>query len=74
MRHARVGAQADDRCCVGAALVDRDLLGRALQVDGAFVETPRCSEITVLAQREVDRVAGAVHRPYRDFHLRLTLA
>ena len=53
----------DGRCCVGAAFVNRDLLGHAVQVDGAFEEAPRGSEITVRAQQQVRRVAGAVHRP-----------
>jgi len=40
-----VGAHSHDRCRVGAALVDRDLLGHAVPVDGAFEEAPCCGEV-----------------------------
>ena len=41
---AAVGAHDDDGRCDDFTLVDRDLLGHALQVDGAFDKTPRCGK------------------------------
>ena len=50
-------------CLVSMPSNEGTSAAHAVQVDGAFEEAPRCSEITVRAQQQVRRVAGAVHRP-----------
>ena len=57
---ATVGLKAHDGCGVGAALVDGDLPGHAVRIDGALEENPRRGVITLCTQQEVDRVAVAV--------------
>ena len=47
---------------VGSALVDCDLVGHAVQVDGAFEERPGCGVISFGAQQEIDCIAVAVDR------------
>jgi hypothetical protein len=59
---AAVSLNARDRSGVGAALVDVDLLGHAMQVDGAFEECPGRCAITFGTQREIDGVAVSVDR------------
>jgi hypothetical protein len=57
-----IGLDAHDGGSVGCALVDRDLVGHAVQVDGAFEERPGRGVISFGAQQEVDSVAVAVDR------------
>jgi len=45
---------------VRAALVDSDLLGHVVQVDGPFQKAPRRSQIALGGEKEVDRVAIAI--------------
>ena len=63
-----------DGCRVGAALVDRDLLGQAVQFDGAFEESPRRHVVSVSPKQEVDRVAITINSRYKSFHSPPTLS
>ena len=60
---AAVGLDARDGGCIRAALVDGDLLGYAVQVDGALEKCPGRGVISLCTQQEVDGVAVAINRP-----------
>ena len=47
---------------IGTALVDGDLLGQAVQVDGALQKTPGRCLVPLSSQQKVDGVASAVNR------------
>ena len=49
-----------DSSGVGAALVDGDLFGHAVQVNGALDESFRRREVSVCAEQTVDGVAGSI--------------
>ena len=59
-RHAAVGLNAYDGGPIGAALIDGDLLGHAVQVDRAFEKCPRRGVVPFGAKQKVDRVADLV--------------
>ena len=59
---AAVGLNAQNDRCVRTALVDSDLLGHAVKVDGSFQECPRCSVISLGTKKEVDGVTVLVDR------------
>ena len=46
--------------CVGAALVDGDLLGNAVNVDGALQKAPGRCLIPLGREKKVHRIAGTV--------------
>ena len=50
---------------IGAAVVDGDLLGHAVQVDGTLQKAPRCCLISLGREKKVHRIAGAVNRPVK---------
>ena len=57
---AGIGTHALDGRRVGAAPVDRDLLGQTVQLDGALEESPRRSEVSVSPKQKVHRGTGTV--------------
>ena len=66
---ARVGAHALDGRRVGTALVDGDLLGHTVKLDGSFKESPRRSEVSVSPKHKVDRGTGTIDGPVQVFPL-----
>jgi hypothetical protein len=62
-----VGVVVDDCCCVGAALVDRDLLRNTMTTDGFAQEAQRGFTIPSGCQQEVHRGAGLVDRATQVF-------
>ena len=65
----RVGLDAFNGCCVGAALVNGDLLWHIVQVDGTLQKAPRCCLISLGREKKVHRIAGAVNRPVKVLSL-----
>ena len=53
--NASVGLGAFNGGRVGAALVDGDLLRQIVQIDGPLQKAPRCSQIPLGSEKEVDR-------------------
>ena len=60
---AGIGLNALDGRRVGAALVDGDFLGHAVQIDGARQKAPRRSTVSRGTEQKVDRVAVSVDGP-----------
>ena len=61
---AGVSLNAINGCCVGATLVDSDLLWHILKVDGRFQKLPDSSQIALGSQQEVHRIPSAVNGPF----------
>src|SRR5437773_1007341 len=68
-----VGLNALDGGCVGAALVNGDLLGHTVQTDGLFKKASCGCVISLGTKQEVDRIAVAIDARYRYFHWPATL-
>jgi hypothetical protein len=60
---AGVGIDALDGSGVGAALVNGDLLGHTVQIDGSLQKLPGRSAVSLGTQQKVDRVAVTIDRP-----------
>ena len=60
---AGIGLNALDGRRVGAALVDGDFPGHAVQTDGALQKAPRRSTVSRGTEQKVDRVAVSVDGP-----------
>ena len=58
---AGVSLDALNGCCVGATLVDGDLLWHVVQVDRPLQEAPGSRHISLGSQQEVHRIASAVN-------------
>ena len=56
-RHSRVDNDAGNRRRVGAALVNRALLGQVMQVDRLLQEPLGCGPIELGGEQKVNRVA-----------------
>lgn len=54
---AGISFDAFNSCRVGAAFVDSDLLREVIQVDGPLQKAPRCSQVPLGSEQEVDRIA-----------------
>jgi len=52
--NAGVGLHTLIGCCIGAALVDGDLLGQGLQVDGTVPKAPSSSQIALGCKEKVN--------------------
>ncbi len=70
---AGVGTHAPDGRRVGAALVDGDLLGHTVKIDGAFEEAPRRSVVSVSPKQKVDRGTGTIDGSVQVFPRPATL-
>ena len=62
---AGVSLAALNGCCVGATLVDGDLLWHVVQVDGTFQKSAGSSHISLGSQQKVHRIASAVNGPVK---------
>ena len=62
---AGVSLDALNGCCVGATLVDGDLLWHVVQVDGTFQKSAGSRHISLGSQQEVHRIASAVKGPLK---------
>lgn len=59
---AGVLPDAFDGGCVGATLVDTDLLWQIMQVDGALQEPMRRCQIPLGSKQEIDCICSAIYR------------
>ena len=61
--NAGVSLEALNGGGIGTALVDSDLLGYAVQVDGTFLKTPSCSFVPLGSEEKVRCIAYAINYP-----------
>jgi hypothetical protein len=60
--HTGVGLDAFNSGRVRTALVDGDLLGHVVQIDGALQKATRCSYIALGSEEEINRITVAINR------------